>query len=132
MAQDSGHTFATESIPFKPLADGVEMRVVHIDDEAQSWTIMIHANTDSVLPRHKHLFAAEIYILNRAGDHPQTGAFHTGDYILEPPGAIHDPLVHSEEVLLIMRSAGPVDFLADDGSTAFTMDAAMLRGFQKA
>ncbi|TSD94233.1 hypothetical protein FOS14_20975 [Skermania sp. ID1734] len=127
---ESGHTIATEKIPFKPLAPGVHMRVVYLDADTGSWTIMIRGEKGSVLPRHQHLAQAEIYILAGAGNHPQTGEFRTGDYVIEPPNAVHDELVQQEEMLLIMRSSGPVAFLNDDGSTAFMMDVNMLEGFQ--
>lgn len=132
MSSEVGVTVPTDSIPFKPLADGVHMRVVHIDHATGAWTIMIDAKQGSVLPRHKHLSQAEIYIIQGGGHHPQTGEYNSHDYIIEPVNAVHDALVHAEDTLLIMRSDGPVAFLNDDDSTAFMMDAGMLTGFAAA
>lgn len=128
MTQDLGRTIATDEIPYQPIADGVGLRVVHVDSTSGAWTIMIHMQPGAVLPRHKHLSHAEIYILSGAGEHPQTGAFKTGDYVIEPAQAVHEPLVQDEEMRLVMRSDGPVAFLNDDDSTAFVMDASMLSG----
>ncbi|WP_420823736.1 cupin domain-containing protein [Streptomyces torulosus] len=47
-------SIATDEIPFKPLADNVDMRVVHVDEEAGSWTVMIRTRPGGVLPRHQH------------------------------------------------------------------------------
>lgn len=129
MSTAAGITIATESIPFKPLAEGVAMRVVHVDHESGAWTIMIDAKKGSVLPRHRHLSPAEIYIIRGAGTHPQTGAYAPNDYIVEPKDALHEELLHEEDILLILHSSGPVAFLNDDDSTAFMMDAGMLTGF---
>lgn len=128
---DVGRTIDTDSIPFKPLAPNVNMRVVHLDDSG-SWTIMINALPGSVLPRHQHLTQAEIYIIKGKGNHPQTGDYKTGDYVIEPANAVHDAVVFDEEVLLIMRSNGDVAFIADDDSVMFMMDRGMLTGFAAA
>ncbi|MEV0032116.1 cupin domain-containing protein [Nocardia sp. NPDC050793] len=125
--QDHGLTIATDEIPFKPVADGVEIRVVYADEESGVWTVMVHAKPGSVLPRHRHVSGTELYILQGAGEHPQTGAFKAGDYVLEPAGAVHEPLVHPEETMLIMRSAGEIAFLADDGATTLVLSAGMLK-----
>ncbi len=125
---DVGRTIDTESIAFKPLAPNVNMRVVHLDDSG-SWTIMINALPGSVLPRHQHLSQAEIYILEGKGNHPQTGDYKKGDYVIEPANAIHDAVLFEEEVLLIMRSTGDVAFLTEDNNVMFMMDRGMLTGF---
>lgn len=128
MSHEAGRTIATEEIPFKPLAPGVDMRVVHLDDSG-SWTVMIHSHPGSVLPRHQHLSQAEIFIIKGKGNHPQTGDYKEGDYIIEPADAVHDGVVFDVEVLMIMRSSGDVAFLNEDGSTAFMMNSGMLAGF---
>ncbi|MFM8155285.1 MAG: cupin domain-containing protein [Actinomycetes bacterium] len=129
---DFGRTIATEELPFKPLAPNVNMRVVYIDDSGPGWTVMINALPGSVLPRHQHLSQAEIYILKGKGNHPQTGDYKTGDYVIEPANAIHDAVLFEEEVLLIMKSTGDVAFIDDDGNTMFMMDKGMLTGFAAA
>lgn len=129
MPNEAGRTIATAEIPFKPLAERVDMRVVYLDESTGAWTVMIHAHPGSVLPRHQHLSQAEIFIIEGAGSHPQTGDYKQGDYVIEPAQAIHDAVVFDEKVLMIMRSAGDVAFLNDDDSVAFMMDRNMIRGF---
>lgn len=132
MANEVGHTIATGEIPFKPLAEKVDMRVVYQDDATGAWTIMIHAHPGSVLPRHQHLSQAELFIMKGYGSHPQTGDYKEGDYVIEPANAVHDAVTFDVEVLLIMRSSGDVAFLNDDDSVAFMMDSNMVRGFAAA
>lgn len=78
---------------------------------------------------HRHLGLSEIYIIKGDGHHEQAGDFKTGDYVIEPDGAVHSALVFEQEVVQIMMAQGPSAFLAEDGSTTFLMDVDMLSGF---
>ena len=80
-----------------------------------------------MLPRHKHLGAAEFCILKGGGKHPQTGEFKTGDYVYERNGAVHDELAVDEEIILYMTSYGSSAFLNPDDTVQFWLDAQSLR-----
>lgn len=94
--------------------------------ETGGYSVIIKADEGGVLPRHKHLASAEIFILKGSGVHPQTGAYREGDYVSERDGAVHDPLVFQEDTELLMISSGPSAFLGDNDEVRFMMDVPML------
>lgn len=128
---DASATIHCEDVPWLPLAPKVGVRVLKLDAKEGSYTVMIRAEAGGVLPRHRHIGEAEIYMLEGSGAHPQTGAFRPGDFITERAGAIHDPLEFGENTLLLMVSRGPSAFLAPDGSDMVLMDVPMLQGLMQ-
>lgn len=129
MDKDGGLVIKTDAMEWRTLAPGVGIKVLRLDRESGSWTVMIRSEKGSVLPPHRHDGLAEIYIIQGAGNHPETGDFNTGDYVIESDGAIHSALHFQEEVVQIMVSHGPSAFLNEDGSVAFVMDVNMLLNF---
>ncbi|TDZ53784.1 Lipase 1 [Colletotrichum trifolii] len=95
--------------------------------ETGAYTVIVRAEKGGVLPRHRHIESAEIYVIRGDGKHPQAGHFAQGDYVLERRGAVHDPLVFEEEVELLMMSNGPSAFIDDEGRDLFLMDIPMLQ-----
>ncbi|RKK92530.1 hypothetical protein BFJ68_g10746 [Fusarium oxysporum] len=88
---------------------------------------MIRAEPGGVLPRHRHVKSAEIYILKGKCDHPQAGPFERGDYVSEHEGARHDPLVFEVETEMLMISQGASVFVDDNGNDLYAMDILMLQ-----
>ncbi|GGS10219.1 hypothetical protein GCM10010269_56680 [Streptomyces humidus] len=132
MSEEFGRTTATDEIPFQAPrgqrghAGGARRRGCGILDGRDPYPAGRRASAPPAPG------PAEVCTLQGAGRHPPTGEFRTGDYVLEPPNAVHDAFVFDEEVLMIMRSAGDVAFLNEDGSVAFMMDRHMLTGFAAA
>ncbi|KAI2848394.1 transcriptional regulator family: Fungal Specific TF [Aspergillus niger] len=124
---DAGFTVHCDSLKWLPLAPSVFIKIVKLVPETGEYTIMVRAEPGGLLPRHRHVESAEIYVLKGSGAHPQTGAFVQGDYVSESKGAVHDSLPFEHETELLMVSRGPSVFLADDGSDLYTMDVAMLQ-----
>lgn len=129
MDKDGGFVIDTDGMEWRTLAPGVGIKVLRLDKESGAWTIMIRSEKGSVLPPHRHMGLSEIYIIKGAGHHEQAGDFKTGDYVIEPDGAVHSPLFFEEEVVQIMVAQGPSAFLNEDGSTSFLMDVNMLSAF---
>lgn len=129
MDEDGGLVIDTNAMEWRTLAPGVGIKVLRLDRVSGAWTVMIRSEKGSVLPPHRHDGLAEIYIIKGSGNHPETGDFKTGDYVLESDGAIHSALHFEEEVVQIMVSHGPSAFLNEDGSVAFMMDVDMLTSF---
>lgn len=111
---------------WRPLAPGIAMQILRMSPETGQFTVIIRADSGSVLPRHRHLAPAEIYILSGNGTHPQSGRFSKDDYIYEKPGALHEAVVFDEPVQLLMVSYGPSAFLDDRDQVQFFMDVQML------
>jgi anti-sigma factor ChrR (cupin superfamily) len=127
--KDGGIVIDTDGMPWRELAPGVGIKVLRLDRETGAWTIMIRSEKGSVLPPHRHIGMSQIYIIKGAGRHEQAGDFKTGDYVIEPDGAVHSPLFFEEEVIQIMMADGPSAFLNEDGSESFLMDVNMLSQF---
>jgi quercetin dioxygenase-like cupin family protein len=125
-AYGGGPTVHTEKLPWLPLASGVGVRVLELDRETGAFSVMIRAEPGGILPRHKHIESAKIYVIKGQGTHPQTGPYRAGDYISEPRDALHDAVAFTEATELLMVCNGPSVFLADDDSVQHVMDVGML------
>ncbi|KAL0934392.1 cupin conserved barrel [Colletotrichum truncatum] len=125
--RDGGDTIHCENLKWHPLASKVWIKLVKLSPETGTYTVIIRAEKGGVLPRHRHIESAEIYVLRGDGNHPQTGHFAQGDFVSERKGAIHDPLVFEEEVEMLMMSNGPSAFIDDEGRDLFLMDVPMLQ-----
>lgn len=88
---------------------------------------MVRAEKGGLLPRHRHLESAEIYVLKGGGHHPQTGGFAEGDYVSEAKGAVHDGVLFGGETELLMVSRGASVFIDEGGNDVFLMDVVMLQ-----
>ncbi|PLB44944.1 hypothetical protein P170DRAFT_450007 [Aspergillus steynii IBT 23096] len=130
--KDCMNTINSNSLPWLPLAPKVWIKILRLSPETESYTVIVRAEPGGVLPRHRHLDNAEIFILKGNGAHPQTGIFAQGDYVTERKGATHEPLVFQEETELLMISNGPSAFLDDNDQTLYLMDVPMLQGLMEA
>ncbi|BCS19923.1 uncharacterized protein APUU_20355S [Aspergillus puulaauensis] len=130
--EDAGHTVHVADLKWLPLVPSIWIKVIKLVPETGEYTIMVRAEPGGMLPRHRHVESAEIYVLKGSGAHPQAGAFVAGDYVSESKGAVHDPLPFHCETELLMVSRGPSAFLADDGEDMYMMDVDMLQALAKA
>lgn len=131
MVQHGGTTIQCDALPWLPLAPKVYVKIIKLNQETGEHSVMIRAEPGGVLPRHKHLDSAEIFILKGEGEHKQTGYFRPGDYVSEHKDAIHDSLVFEEETELLMICKGPSAFLGPNDETLFMMDVNMLGQLEK-
>lgn len=122
-----GATVHCDGLPWLPLAPRVFVKVIKLVPETGAFSVMIRAEPGGILPRHKHLESAEIYILKGTGVHRQTGPFQAGDYVSEPKGAIHDALPFDQETELLMVCQGASAFLGPNDEPMYHMDIPMLQ-----
>ncbi|WYZ36117.1 hypothetical protein EsH8_X_000764 [Colletotrichum jinshuiense] len=127
---DAGDTIHCNELKWLPLAPQVWIKLVKLTPETGAYTVMIRAEKGGVLPRHRHDESAEIYVIRGDGNHPQTGHFAHGDYVLERKGAIHDPLTFHCDVEMLMISNGPSTFIDEEGRDLYKMDIPMLRALE--
>lgn len=127
MYQHGGTTIHCNDLPWLPLAPKVFVKVIKLEPDSGAFTVMIRAEPGGVLPRHRHLDSAEIFMLKGSGEHRQTGPYAPGDYISEHKDAVHDALVFPEETELLMVCRGPSAFLGPHDETLYLMDVAMLQ-----
>lgn len=130
MNHSAGDTIRTDKLPWLPLAPGVRIKALRLEEETGEFTVMIHAEPNAVLPRHRHLEESHIYVVTGKGKHPQTGEFEPGNYVYERKGTIHEELKFEEETVLFMVNMGPSAFLGPDNSVLYKMDVAMLKQLQ--
>ncbi len=130
MTSNGGTTISCSQLPWLPLAPKVFVKIIKTEPETGAFSVMIRAEAGGVLPRHKHLDSAEIYIFKGAGEHRQTGAFQPGDYVSEHKDAVHDALHFPEDTELLMVCQGPSAFIDDNDQTMYLMDVAMLQQLQ--
>ena len=122
MSRDAGIVVSGESVPWFQVADGIEMKVLHLGDDLPTWTVLIRFQAGERLPHHIHLAPAELYIIEGSGTHRATGDFSTGDHVFEHTGARHQPTTFHEETVLLMVSYGPVAVLNETGELDWIMD----------
>ncbi|MCK9511052.1 MAG: cupin domain-containing protein [Pigmentiphaga sp.] len=127
MTQHGGDTIHCDALPWLPLAPQVFVKIIKLVPETGAFSVMIRAEPGGVLPRHKHLESAEIFILKGEGEHKQTGPFRPGDYVSERKGAVHDALPFHQETELLMVCNGPSAFLGPNDETLYLMDVPMLQ-----
>lgn len=125
--QDLSRIVSAGDTPWQDLASGIQMRVLRLNEHSGQFTLLIRAAPGSVLPRHRHEGAAEIYILKGKGVHPQSGAFRQGDYVFESEKAVHDPVHFHEEVEMFMVNYGPSSFLGPDDNVQHVLDVNTLK-----
>lgn len=130
--RNRGVVVATEGLPWMPLSEGVEFKILHVGDEAPTWSLLIKMQPGERLPAHFHLAAGEFFILQGSGYHPSVGDFKAGDYCYEYAGAYHPPSTYHEETVFLMVSHGPCSMLDKDGKLEYVLDATMLRQQQNA
>lgn len=123
---DPGDTVHCGELPWVPLAPKVMIKIIKVVPETGAYSVIVKADEGGVLPRHRHLASAEIFILKGSGMHPQTGPYRAGDYVSEHEGALHEAVTFHEDTELLMISSGPSAFLGDDYEVRFMMDVPML------
>jgi anti-sigma factor ChrR (cupin superfamily) len=126
IARDAGIVTHTEDLPWLPLADGVEMQVLHIGDQAPTWSVLIRFEPGERLPAHIHLAPSEFLILEGSGTHSTIGPFRAGDHVFEHTGAYHPPSIYHEPTKLLMISYGPCSMLNDSGEVDFVLDTMLM------
>ena len=114
-AEENEILLQTEDIPWSVMGEGVSIRILRVSEETGFWSAQIRMEAGSQFAAHKHLGAADFYVLKgkleyRMGDAPQ------GSFGYEPLGAIHEATTCSEETVILFNSYGPVIFHAEDGS----------------
>lgn len=114
-AEENEILVQSEDIPWSEMGEGVSIRILRVSEETGYWAAMIRMGPGSQFSSHKHLGAADFYVVKgkleyRMGDAPQ------GSYGYEPLGAVHEATTCSEETVLVFNSYGPIIFYAEDGS----------------
>ena len=112
-----------ETLAWRPwVMEGVEYKLLSVNQRSGGFTCLLRVAAGTKAPVHHHLGAIELVVL--AGDiyYDKTNIGHTGDYMYEPAGDIHQPKTDGGCVLFCVFE-GPIAGLADDGGVAGIVDS---------
>ena len=112
----------TKELPWIPMGGpGLWFRLLRSSTETGQWTVLIKMDKGASFAPHKHLGAAEFYVL-KGTLHYRAGIAHEGYYGYEPLGVIHKETAAEDETILWYNGYGPVAFTGADGSIVGVLD----------
>ena len=109
-------------LPWTPMGVGAWGKILRVCGETGAWTIMFKQEAGSFAPPHKHLAAAEFYVLEGCIEY-RGGVAKAGHYAREPLGALHERTRFPEETVYLFTSYGALALYGPQGEVAGIMDA---------
>ena len=113
------------TLPWVPISEGIDFRLLNTSTESGRWTVIFRAQAGSRFAAHRHLGAGEYYVLTGRMTY-RMGEARAGTYGYEPLDVIHDLTCFPEYTELLFTNHGPVAFLGADGSVETILDHASL------
>jgi 2,4'-dihydroxyacetophenone dioxygenase len=110
-----------QDLPWHPLGPGTWFKLLRVSEETGVWTSLIKMEAGSRFAPHKHLGAAEFFVVKGEFDY-RAGTAKAGDYGYEPLGAIHGATTCTVESEYVITTYGPIAFLNEDGSVQMLYD----------
>ena len=115
----------TDGLPWTPIVEGIDFRLLFTSPETGRWTVLFRAQPGSFFPAHRHYGAGEYYVLKGRMEY-RAGVAKAGAYGYEPLDVVHEMTTFPEYTELLFTNYGPVAFLAADGSVSSILDHALL------
>jgi 2,4'-dihydroxyacetophenone dioxygenase len=112
----------TSDTEWRPLGPGTSYKLLRVSEETGVWSAILKMEKGAVFAPHKHLGAAEIYILS-GSTQDRLGITRPGDYEFEPVGAEHPATTALEESLIHFTAHGPIAFHDDMGRIVMLLDS---------
>lgn len=120
-----------ESIPWTPFVfPDTWFKLLNVNAERGSMTLILRAGKDAPTPLHKHIGAAEIFVLKGSFAYEE-GSGSSGDYVYEAGGVVHIAEA-GEEVEAYVIFHGPLVGFDDAGNVTGIMDADLILDLAKA
>lgn len=110
-----------KDLPWHLLGPGTWFKLLRVSEETGVWTSLIKMAAGSRFAPHKHLGAAEFFVVKGEFDY-RAGTAKAGDYGYEPLGAIHGATTCTVESEYVITTYGPIAFLNEDGSVQMMYD----------
>ena len=111
-----------DAMTWMPMGPGAWGKVLRTCSETGTWTIMFKQEAGSFAPPHKHLAAADFYVVSGRIEY-RGGVTPTGFFAREPLNAIHQKTMFPEETIYLFTSYGPMAMYGPDGEIAGIFDA---------
>ncbi len=121
----------TDDLPWKPMGEGTWGKVLRVCAETGAWTVLFRQEAGSFVPPHRHLAAADFYVLRGCLEY-RAGVAKAGHFGREPLGALHERTSFPEETVYLFTSYGPLALLGPDGQVAGLVDAASIQAIADA
>ena len=112
----------TEELPWIPMGEGAWGKILRTCAETGAWTVLFKQAAGTHAPPHKHLGAADFYVLQGRIEY-RGGVATAGCFAREPVNAVHQRTEFPEETIYLFASEGPMAMYGPDGSIAGIMDA---------
>ena len=111
----------TTDLPWVPLAEGIDYRVLRTSPETGTWTVLLRAQAGSSFAKHKHLGPGE-YLMIKGRMEYRAGCAVAGDYGYEPLDSVHEETKFPEYSELFFSNHGAVVFLDEDDNVTSILD----------
>lgn len=111
----------TAELPWVPIVDGIEFRLLRASPETGTWTVLFRCQKGSSFPAHRHFGAGE-YLMLKGRMEYRVGVADAGDYGYEPINSVHELTTFTEYSELLFTNHGVVLFLNEDGSFGDALD----------
>jgi len=85
----------TTDLPWVPLAEGIDYRVLRTSPETGTWTVLLRAQAGSSFVKHRHLGPGEYFMIKGRMEY-RAGCAVAGDYGYEPLDAVHEETKFTE------------------------------------
>ncbi|WP_027951208.1 2,4'-dihydroxyacetophenone dioxygenase family protein [Haliea salexigens] len=121
LKQDRSAFFDPDTLPWTPWGmPGTYFKLLNIDEVSGRFTFLLKVDPGVSAPIHKHVGAAEGFILEGAFHYPDD-AGSAGDYVFECAGALHIPET-PDGLTMLAIAHGPIVGYEDDGAIAGLID----------
>jgi len=114
-----------------PTGEGAWIKVLRVSRETGNWVALFKQSAGTVAPPHKHLGAAEFYVLEGCIDY-RGGKAEAGYYGYEPLGAVHEKTSFPVDTIYLLTSYGPLAMRNESGELIGVMDSEMMHGLLSA
>ena len=115
-----------DDLPWKPMGEGTWGKVLRVCAETGAWTVLFKQQAGSVVPPHKHLAAADFYVLKGCLEY-RGGVAKAGHFGREPLGAVHERTSLPEETVYLFTSYGALAMYGPDGNVVGVTDAQVMQ-----
>ena len=122
---------ALEDLDWIPMSEGGHGKILRVCPETGVWTVMFKQEAGSSAPPHKHLAAAEFYVLEGCIEY-RGGVAKAGHFAREPMGAVHERTFFPEDTLYLFTSYGPLAMYGPEGNIVAVTDAELIHSLLEA
>ena len=111
----------TTALPWVPLAEGIDYRVLRTSPETGTWTVLLRAQAGSSFAKHRHLGPGEYFMIKGRMEY-RAGCAVAGDYGYKPLDSVHEETNLPEYSELYFTNHGPVVFLDEHDDVTSILD----------